>query len=140
MDEWFTRSRTGRQSVEHDSRPENSSSSTDHTHVHKIKDVVHANCHLTVTKLAKKVRISIGSYHDILTEQFKMSRVTAKFVLRLMTQQQKENRVDTHSDLSPVLYQKSDDYCPPAPLLPRPTSLRLFLILEIEINTERTLF
>lgn len=45
-------------------------------------------------RTAEESEISIKSYHDILTEKFKMHRIAARFVPWLATEQQKENRVE----------------------------------------------
>jgi len=45
------------------------------------------------------VGISIGSCHQIFTENLQTCRVSAKFVPRLLTDNQKENRVDISQEL-----------------------------------------
>lgn len=47
---------------------------------------------LTVCELAEEVGISIGSFHEILTENLHMRRVATKYVPQLLTLEQKENR------------------------------------------------
>uniref|UniRef100_V5I943 Uncharacterized protein n=2 Tax=Anoplophora glabripennis TaxID=217634 RepID=V5I943_ANOGL len=49
--------------------------------------------------------MSIGSCHEILTEKLNLHRVATRFVPRLMTEQQKENRVD----VCPQLLEQSND-------------------------------
>ena len=61
--------------------------------------MIHGNRHLTVREVANKVGISIGSCHQILTEELRMRRVSAKFVPRLLTDDQKENRVEISEEL-----------------------------------------
>ena len=46
-----------------------------------------------------KVRIAFGTCQKILTEDLRMRRVTAKFVLRLLTAEQKDDRVSICTDL-----------------------------------------
>jgi len=45
------------------------------------------------------VGISIGSCHQIFTEKLQMHRISAEFVLRLLTDDQKENRVEISQEL-----------------------------------------
>ena len=54
---------------------------------------------LTVREVANEVGISIGSCHQVFTQKLQMSRVSAKFVPRLLTVDQKENRVELSQEL-----------------------------------------
>jgi len=55
--------------------------------------VIHQNRCLTVCEVAEEVGICKSSCHLILTEKRKMRRVAAKFLPRLLTDAQKQNRV-----------------------------------------------
>ena len=52
-----------------------------------------ANRRLTIRELTGEYGISVGSCYEILTPKLMMHRVAAKFVTRLMTDDQKTNRV-----------------------------------------------
>jgi hypothetical protein len=54
--------------------------------------VIHGNLRLTVREVADEVGIGIGSCHQTFTGKRLMRRVSAKFVPRLLTDDQKENR------------------------------------------------
>ncbi|CAK9805507.1 Protein GVQW3 [Anthophora plagiata] len=97
--EWFIRFKNGRQSIEDDPRPGRPLIATDNTCIEKISDLVRVNRRLTVRELSEEVGISIGSCHEILTEKLNMHRVAAKFVPRLMTEEQKEHRVNVCQEL-----------------------------------------
>jgi len=56
-------------------------------------------CRLTVREVADEVGSSIGSCHQIFTEKFQLRRVSAKFVPRLLIDDQKENRVEISQEL-----------------------------------------
>ena len=56
--------------------------------------MIRGNCCLTVREVADKVGISIGSCHQILTEKLQMCHVSAEFMAHLLTDDQKENRVE----------------------------------------------
>jgi hypothetical protein len=90
---WHERFKGGRESIEDDERPGRPSTSTDDANVDKINTLVRANRRLTVRELAEECGISVGSCYEILTEKLKMHRVAAKFVPRLMTDDQKANRI-----------------------------------------------
>jgi len=55
--------------------------------------VIRGNRRLTIRKAAGEVGISIGSCHKFFTKKLHMRRVSEKFVPRLLTDDQKENRV-----------------------------------------------
>jgi len=57
------------------------------------------NCGLTVREVADEVGISIGSCHQIFTEKPQMRRVSAKFMSRLLNDDQKENHVEISQEL-----------------------------------------
>ena len=90
---WHARFKDGRQSITDNERPGRPSTSTDDSHVDKINTMVRENRRLTVRELAEECEISVGSCHEILTAKLKMHRVAAKFVPRLMTDDQKARRV-----------------------------------------------
>ena len=47
---------------------------------------------LTVQEIVAEVGVNTGSFHSILTEDLNLQRVSSKFVLKLLTEQQKELR------------------------------------------------
>jgi len=61
--------------------------------------VIRENRRLTVREVADEAGISIGSCHQIFTQKRQMRRVSAKFVPRLLTDDQKENRVEISQEL-----------------------------------------
>ena len=81
--------------VGEDPRRGRPSTSTNDDHVERVGDVIRGNRRLTLREVADELGISIGSCHQIFTEKLQMRRVSAKFVLRLLTNDQKENRVET---------------------------------------------
>ena len=96
---WFKRFKEGRMLVSEDPRPGQPSTSTNDDHVERVRAVIHGNCCLTVWEVADKVGISIGSCHQTFTEKIQMCRISAKFVPRLLTDDQKENRVEISQGL-----------------------------------------
>jgi len=86
-------------SVGEDPKPGRPSTSTNDDHVKRIHAVIHGNCHVIVLEVAAEVGISIGSCHQVLTEKLQMCHVSAKFVRRLLTDDQKENRVEISKEL-----------------------------------------
>ena len=86
-------------SIGEDPRPRQHSISTNDDHVEKVRAVICGNRRLTVREVADKVGISIGSCHQVFTEKLQMHPVSAKFVPRLLTDDQKENRVEISQEL-----------------------------------------
>jgi hypothetical protein len=54
---------------------------------------------LTVREVSEEVSLSKTVCHEILTENLGMHRIPAKFVPRLLTDDQKQNRVDVSIEL-----------------------------------------
>jgi hypothetical protein len=61
--------------------------------------VIRENRLLTVREFADEVGISIGSCHRNVTQKLQMCHVSAKFVPRFLTDDQKENRVEISQEL-----------------------------------------
>jgi len=97
--EWYQRFKSGRTSIEDDPKSGRPSTSMDDDHVEKVLDLIRQNCRLTVREVAEEVAICKSSCHQILTDKLKMRRVAAKFVPRLLTDTQKENRVTISQEL-----------------------------------------
>ncbi|KAL4126147.1 hypothetical protein QTP88_010376 [Uroleucon formosanum] len=96
--EWYKRFKDGRQSTDDDPRSGRPSTSRKDDVVEKIEEKVRNDRRLTFRELANEAGISIGSCHEILTENLQMKRVAAKFVPRLLTLEQKENRLTICQD------------------------------------------
>jgi hypothetical protein len=71
----------------------------DNDHAEKARGVICENRHLTVHELSEQVGISKSLCHTILTEKLKMHCVAAKFVPRLLTDEQKANSVMVSQEL-----------------------------------------
>ena len=65
----------------------------------RVREIIHADRRLTIREVAEKVRIAFGTCQKILTEDLQMRRVTAKFVPRLLTVEQKDDCVSICTDL-----------------------------------------
>ena len=61
--------------------------------------MIRGNRRLTAREVADEVDISIGSCHEIFTEKLQLHRFSAKFVLRLLTDDQKENCAEISQEL-----------------------------------------
>jgi len=97
--EWYSPLKSGRRSFEDDPRPGRPSTSHTEETVAHVREITRADTHLTIREVAEEVRIAFGTCQKILTEDLRMRRVTAKFVLRLLTAEQKDDRVSICTDL-----------------------------------------
>ena len=58
-----------------------------------VREIIHADQRLTIREVAEEVRIAFGTCQKILTEGLRMRHVTAKFVPRILTAKQKDERM-----------------------------------------------
>ena len=91
--EWYSHFKTGRTSIDEDPRIGRPSTSTDDVHIDAVRDLILQNRRLTIREIAEDIGISFGSSQAILTEKLNMHRVASKFVPRVLTEDQKANRV-----------------------------------------------
>jgi histone-lysine N-methyltransferase SETMAR len=64
-----------------------------------VPEIIHADQRLTIREVAEEVRIAFVTCQKILTKNLRMRRVTAKFLPRLLTAEQKDDRVSICTDL-----------------------------------------
>ena len=96
--EWYSRFKTGT-SIDEDSRSGRPSTSTDDVHIDAVLHLILQNRRLTIREIVEDIGISFGSCQAILTEKLIMQRVAAKFVPRVLTEDQKANRVNISQEL-----------------------------------------
>ena len=93
---WFKKDRT---SVESDPRSGRQSTSRNEEMIAKVRTIVRNNRRLTVREIADDCGISMGSCDAILNDNLHVKRVWAKFVPRLLTDDQREQRQTIAHDL-----------------------------------------
>jgi hypothetical protein len=81
-------------SVEDDQRSVRPSTSKTTENVEKVRELIHEDGHRTIHELADTVGIRYGVCQEILTENLNMRRIAAKFVPRLLTNDQKQRRIN----------------------------------------------
>ncbi|GFW89759.1 HTH_48 domain-containing protein [Trichonephila clavipes] len=95
--EWFRLFKEGRQSLNSDPRSRHTSTSRNEDKIAQVKTVVRSDRRLTVRENAQECLISVGSCDEILRKV--MRRVSAKFVPRLLNENQQFQQLATSSDL-----------------------------------------
>jgi len=91
--EWFGRFKNGRTSTANDDRSGRPSTTTPPSKVEEVRAAVNQDHRRTIHDLCAEVGIGYGSCQRILTEQLNVHRIAAKFVPRVLTQDQKDSRV-----------------------------------------------
>ena len=86
--EWHARFKTGRTSVDDD---EHTGCTTET--LARIQELIRQDRHRTIRDIAGKVEVGYGTCQWVLTEELGMHRVAAKFVPRILTADQKQQRV-----------------------------------------------
>jgi hypothetical protein len=67
--------------------------------IQEFATLVHANCSQMVDKITAVAGISHGTCHRILSDDLNMSRVTQHSVPRILTQDQRDDRMNICGDL-----------------------------------------
>ena len=97
--EWYNRFKDGRTSVESEPRSGRPSTCRNDQVIAKVNAVVMRDRRLTIREIAEEVGLSTFSAHSIVTEDLAMKRVSAKFVPKLLTAEQKQLRVEVSQDM-----------------------------------------
>ena len=91
--EWYNRYKDGRTSVESYARSGRPSTSRNDELIDQVRALVMQDRRVTAQELAEEVGISTDSVHSVLTDDWAMRRVSAKFVPKLLTMEQKQLRL-----------------------------------------------
>jgi histone-lysine N-methyltransferase SETMAR len=97
--EWYNIFTDGHTSVESDAHSGRPSTSRNDELIDQVRALVMQDRHVTVRELAEEVGISTGLVHSILTFDLAMRRVSAKFVPKLLTMEQKQLRLEVSQDM-----------------------------------------
>ncbi|GFV00354.1 protein GVQW3 [Trichonephila clavipes] len=88
--EWHGRLKNGRTSLDSDPRSGRPSTGTSLHNVERVRVAVEQDRRLTVRELEDEIRIPKSTVWRILTENLGMTRVCAKFIPKLLSDQQKK--------------------------------------------------
>jgi len=81
---WYKLFQDGREDANDEPRSGRPSTSTTDENVQAVKKIVLENRRITIREVAEDVGISLGSCHEIFSNVLGMSRVSAKFVPKLL--------------------------------------------------------
>ncbi|XP_035214621.1 uncharacterized protein LOC118188318 [Stegodyphus dumicola] len=93
VNKWSARFRAGRESVGDDLTPGQANAVTTSDLINKVDDLVRSDWRVTLRMLAVKVDVSYGTVSAIVHNRLRYWKVCAAWVLKQLTDQQKELRV-----------------------------------------------
>jgi len=97
--EWYNRFKDGRTSVESEARSGRPSTSRNEIVIDQVRTLLMQDRRITIRELADEAGVSIGSVHSIVTEDLGLRRISAKFVPKLLTIEQKQLRLEIAQDM-----------------------------------------
>ncbi|UYV79733.1 hypothetical protein LAZ67_18000513 [Cordylochernes scorpioides] len=92
--ESFSRFQKGREKVNDDQHIGRSRSLRYEENKLKIKEFIKSNRRISIKDLSSETELSVGLCHQIVTKDLDMIRTSSKFVPRILTEEQKEVRMD----------------------------------------------
>jgi len=96
---WYKLFQEGRENVNDEPRSGRPSTSKTDENVQEVKEIVLKNRRITIREIADDLNISFGSCQSILTDVLGMTRVSAKFVPKLLNFDQKQRRMNIAQDM-----------------------------------------
>ena len=97
--QWHARFKTGRRSIDDDEHTGRLRSCTIPEVVVRIQELPHHDQRRTIHDIAEEVGVGYGTCQRVLTEELAMHHVAAKFVPRILTADQKQQRVNVYTEL-----------------------------------------
>jgi hypothetical protein len=97
--EWFNCFKDSRTLADSDQRSGRPSTSQNPNAIENVRSLILKDRCSTVREIAAEVGIITGSAHSILTEDLHMCRVVAKFVPKLLSQEQQQLRLEVARDM-----------------------------------------
>jgi hypothetical protein len=98
--EWHTSFKEGREDVKDDERTGHPKTHWADENVEKVQKLVRSDRRLSVRMMAEELNLDRETVRQILTEDLGTRKVSAKMVPRILSDDQKQQRLDVCSDLS----------------------------------------
>jgi len=97
--QWFSWFKAGRTSIDDDEYSGRRVSSSTPEMIERVRQIIREDRRHTIDEVSMLVGISHRTCHEVLTEDLKMQRVASKFMPRLLSVDQKQQRLDVCFDL-----------------------------------------
>jgi AraC-like DNA-binding protein len=105
--EWFGRFKAGRESIKDDERSGRPKDGRNEQTIAKVRDLITSDRRLTVREISLQLSLGFGTVQRILTDDLGMSRVSAKMVPKLLTDEA-EKRLTTSQALLQLSEEDTD--------------------------------
>lgn len=109
IQKWSSEFKRGRESIEDDARPGRPVEATSPDYIKLVEKIILEDGRVKVNSIAQKTNLSIGTVHTIIHDHLNMSKVSARWVPRMLTPLQKETRVACCSDFIDLCGENPDD-------------------------------
>jgi hypothetical protein len=97
---WYKRFKDGRKSVDDDERSGRTSTSTTPENIAKVREAILADRMQTIHDVCEIVGLSYWTVQRNLADNLNMRRISARFVPRLLSENQKAHRVSVCRELN----------------------------------------
>ena len=108
--EWAKEFRDGRDRVENEPHPRRPRTSVTPENINRIEHLILDNRRINVREVSEELGISIGSVENIIHNELKFSKVSARWVPRLLTPEQLEKRVEVSKQLLERYENEGEDF------------------------------
>lgn len=108
---WVADFKRGRSSCEDDQRSGRPSCSVTEEDVKKFENLVLEDRRITIKQLAEILKISFGSIQSILTDSLGFRKVSARWVPRMLTDENKRRRLEISKRNLEMLQRDPDQFC-----------------------------
>lgn len=107
---WHRQFKCGRTSVETAPIPGRPQSAIDEDTIRQVEAAILDDRRITVRQLAEDVKISVGSVEKIIHDHLYMRKLSARWIPRLLTPFQKQERVKCSQDLLAMCQENQEDF------------------------------
>lgn len=108
---WVAEFKRGRSSCKDDPRSGRPSTSVTEANIKKVEKLVLEDRRITIKHLAEILKISFGSIQSILTDSLGFRKVSARWVPRMLTDENKKRRLEVSKVNLQILKRDPDQFC-----------------------------